>query len=173
MIKDQLKEIDPSAKEPLFRRLMSSEDLAYLREGKTIVGFEVDLTSHQELPGFTLIAIRKHTIYAYRSDLDEKPRLILFPPLDKLFDREFDMLGLMVKKTVFKDATFRGRVIGEGRFDMLVKDLTPPEKEIDIPAGVSHQMVEHMKNIKDNHTILGASEDAVSDIPVNVRENRV
>ena len=82
---EQLRELSPSAKENLFRRLMAEESLGYLREKNSIVGFEVNLAADQVLSGFTLIAIQKHTIYAFCSDFDlqEEPKLILFPPSQK------------------------------------------------------------------------------------------
>lgn len=148
MMITQLNDIGPSAKAPLFRRLMSDDNLAYLRDGKKIVGFELNLKVDQKLSGFSLVGIQKHTIYAYRSDLHEEPRLVLFPPLDKLFDSTFKMLDLDVIKTEFSDTSFNGRVLAKGRLEELVRDLTPPEKDIDIPDGVSEQMVERMRNIQ-------------------------
>lgn len=168
-LQDQLKEIYPSAKEPLFRRLMGAEELSYLREKKSIIGFELDLERTQLLNGFTLIAIQKHTIYGYRSDQSEEPRLVLFPPLDKLFDNEFDLLKLYVIKKEFTDAAFQGKIIGSGRFDTLVRDLTPPEKEVDIPSGISEKMVAHMEKIRDQEALLNAPYD-VEDVPVQVKE---
>lgn len=157
----QLKDIDPSAKEPLFRRIMSDKRLAYLREGKGIIGFELDLDVKQRLSGFLLVGIQKHTIYVYRSDLDEEPRLVLFPSLDKLFDEDFEMLPLHVIKTVFYDASFQGKVLGTGQLETLVSDLTPPEKEVDIPEGVSEQMLAHMRKIKEQGVILAQENDVV------------
>lgn len=148
MLTNQLKTIDPSAKEPLFRRIMGDDRLAYLREDKSIIGFELDISVEQVLTGFTLIAMQKHTIYVFRSDLDEPVRLVLFPSLDKLFDEEFQLLSLNVIKTVFTDASFNGKVIKKGVFHDLVRDLTPPEKDVDIPEGVSDQMVQMMIDIR-------------------------
>lgn len=153
-MREQLKDIDPSAKEPLFRRIMGDKRLSYLREGKGIIGFELDLDVEQRLSGFLLVGIQKHTIYVYRSDLDEEPRLVLFPSLDKLFDDDFEILRLYVIKKVFYDATFNGKVLGTGRLDTLVTDLTPPEKEVDIPEGVSEQMLAHMRKIKEQGVLL-------------------
>ena len=158
----QLQDINPSAKAPLLRRLMSDEDLAYLREGKTIVGFELDLEQAQKMSGFTLVGIQKHTIYAYRSDLHEPARLVLFPPLDKLFDDTFAMLDLDGIKTEFKDTSFHGKVSARGKFANLVQNLTPPENEVDIPQGVSDKMVEQMKMIQENYK---ASEIPLTRIP--------
>lgn len=148
MLRKQIESINPSAKGPLFRRLMVEENLGYLREQNGIIGFEVDLSVEQELSGFLLVAIKKHTVLAYRSDLDEEPRLILFPPIDKLFDTTFNMLDLHIIKTLFTDKDFQGKVIEKGRFALCVKDLTPPEKDIDIPDSVSEQMVRQMESIR-------------------------
>lgn len=147
-LRNQIESINPSAKGPLFRRLMIEEDLGYLRERDGIIGFEVDLSVDQELSGFLLVAIKKHTILAYRSDIGEEPRLILFPPIDKLFDSTFDMLDLHIIKTLFTDKDFQGEVIEKGRFALSVKDLTPPEKDIDIPDSVSEQMVRQMESVR-------------------------
>ena len=141
---EQLKSIQPSVKGPLFRRLMHDESLAYLREDQNIIGFEVDLSVNQRLSGFALIAIQKHTIYAYCADINEEPKLILFPPLDKLFDSAFALLDLSVKKVRIVNETFKGKALDIGVFRELVHDLTPPEKEVDIPNAVSEQMVKQM-----------------------------
>lgn len=170
-MREQLKEINPSAKAPLFRRLMTEENLAYLRDDKSIVGFELNLDAAQRLSGFTLIGIQKHTIYAYRSDLEEEPTLVLFPPLDKLFDSTFNMLDLDVTKRRYTSADFIGTSLGTGTFGYLVKDLTPPEKEVDIPDGVSDQMIEQMKRIQDGVEAIPLSkpiESVPSDIEVPV-----
>lgn len=170
-MREQLKEINPSAKAPLFRRLMTEENLAYLRDDKSIVGFELNLDAAQRLSGFTLIGIQKHTIYAYRSDLEEEPTLVLFPPLDKLFDSTFNMLDLDVTKRRYTSADFIGPSLGTGTFGYLVKDLTPPEKEVDIPDGVSDQMIEQMKRIQEGVEAIPLSkpiESVPSDIEVPV-----
>lgn len=170
-MREQLKEINPSAKAPLFRRLMTEENLAYLRDDKSIVGFELNLDAAQRLSGFTLIGIQKHTIYAYRSDLEEEPTLVLFPPLDKLFDSTFNMLDLDVTKRRYTSADFIGSSLGTGTFGYLVKDLTPPEKEVDIPDGVSDQMIEQMKRIQEGVEAIPLSkpiESVPSDIEVPV-----
>ncbi len=144
-IQTQIKELAPSAKNPLFRRLMVVEELAYLREENSIIGFEVDTEMDQALSGFALIGIGKHTIYAMCSDIHEPPRLILFPPLDKLFDPAFGLIDLQVTRMVFTDGGFQGTVQGKGTLRDLVKDLTPPEKDIDIPIGVIEQMADKMQ----------------------------
>ena len=40
---EQLDNIDPSAKDALFRRIMYDENLGYLRDGDKITGFELAL----------------------------------------------------------------------------------------------------------------------------------
>lgn len=141
----QVRELSPSAREPLFRRLMVDESLAYLREKNNIIGFELDMSVEQSLSGFSLIGIQKHTIYAFVSDLKETPRLILFPPLDKLFDSAFDLLDLQVMKKQFTNAKFEGKELDRGVLRDLVRNLTPPEKEVDISKQVAEQMAKQMK----------------------------
>lgn len=149
-LESQIRELSPSVKDALFRRLMFAEDLAWLRDEKkkdTVIGFEVDL-DEQELSGFALIAIQRHTVIAFVSDRDESPRLILFPALETLFDPGFELLNLMVTRKEFKDGTFNGSVSGHGRFGDLVKDLTPPNRKVDISDTVLAQM-EHNMNEAD------------------------
>ena len=141
----QVRELSPSAREPLFRRLMVDESLAYLREKNNIIGFELDMSVEQSLSGFSLIGIQKHTIYAFVSDLKETPRLILFPPLDKLFDSAFELLDLQVMKKQFTNAKFEGKELDRGVLQDLVRNLTPPEKEVDISKQVAEQMAKQMK----------------------------
>lgn len=149
----QVRELSPSAKEPLFRRLMVDESLSYLREKNSIIGFEIDMNAEQTLSGFALIGIQKHTIYAYVSDLNEKPRLILFPPLDKLFDPAFELLDLVVFKKSFTNSTFAGKEIGHDTMQVLVRNLTPPEKEVDIPEQVAEQMTRCMKKAESQEPV--------------------
>ena len=168
----QIRELAPSAKEPLFRRLLAADNLSYLRENDDkgrqnthIIGFEVDTSVDQALAGFTLIGIGKHTIYAYCSDLQEAPRLILFPSLEKLFDPDFELLHLQVTKKRFSDSSFRGEVLGSGQMKDLVKDLTPPEKQIDIPASVVEAMATHMMEQQAGAPL---SEHTAREVPVAV-----
>lgn len=163
----QIRELAPSAKEPLFRRLMVEESLSYLREKNSIIGFEVDTTKEQELSGFTLIAIQKHTIYAYCADLHEKPKLILFPPLDKLFDPAFELLHLSVIKRRISNSKFTGTKIASGTMECLVRDLTPPEKEVDIPGNVAAQMAGHMKTVEQRGQVVDV-DDNREEVPVKV-----
>lgn len=143
-IKAQLNEIPPSVREPLFRRILTEEDLNYLREGDGILGFQVDLSADQTLSGYTLLGIQKHTIYAYRSE--EEPKLILFPDLAKLFDASFSLLDLQVTEVYLPDSRFIGRRRKTGRLRDLVRHLTPPEKDIHIPDTVLAAMVEVMED---------------------------
>lgn len=138
----QIKELSPSVKDALFRRLLFSDDVAWLRNEKkkgAVTGFEVDLEG-QELSGFALIAIQRHTVIAFVSDRDEAPRLILFPTLETLFDPGFGLLDLMVTRKEFKDGKFVGTPAGHGRFGDMVKDMTPPDRKVDIPETVITQM---------------------------------
>lgn len=171
---EQLRELSPSAKENLFRRLMAEESLGYLREKNSIVGFEVNLAADQVLSGFTLIAIQKHTIYAFCSDFDlqEEPKLVLFPPLEKLFDPAFELLHLQVIKKRYTDAKFQGMKLGQGALRDLVKDLTPPEKEVDISNGVAREMLEHIQHIQSGERVADRA-DAREEIPVKVTREQV
>ena len=149
----QIRELSPSVKDALYRRLMFAEDLAWLRDEKKkdrVIGFEVDLEG-QELSGFTLIAIQRHTVIAFVSDSDESPRLILFPALETLFDPGFELLDLIVTRKEFKDATFQGTVSGHGRFGDMVKDLTPPNRKVDITETVMDQIANIIKNEEESH----------------------
>ena len=122
-LESQIRELSPSVKDALFRRLLFAEDLAWLRDEKKkdrVIGFEVELDG-QELSGFALIAIQRHTVIAFVSDRDESPRLILFPTLETLFDPGFELLNLIVTRKEFKDATFHGISNGHGRFGDMVK----------------------------------------------------
>lgn len=141
-LESQIRELSPSVKDAMFRRLLFAEDLAWLRDEKKkdrVIGFEVELDG-QELSGFALIAIQRHTVIAFVSDRDESPRLILFPTLETLFDPGFELLNLIVTRKEFKDATFHGISNGHGRFGDMVKDLTPPNRKVDIPDTVVEQM---------------------------------
>lgn len=147
----QIRELSPSVKDALFRRLLFAEDLAWLRDEKkknTVIGFEVELDK-QELSGFALIAIQRHTVIAFVSDRDENPRLILFPALETLFDPGFELLGLVVTRKEFTDATFNGITTGHGTFGDMVKDLTPPNRKVDISETALEQMSQNIiKNEK-------------------------
>lgn len=147
-IYEQLDNVFPSAKAPLYRRLMGDEHLTYLREGGGIVGFELDISKGQLLAGFLLIAIQKHTIYAYRSDLNEDYKLVLFPPLDKMFDGTFEMLDLYVTKKLYKSDNFIGKEIKTGKLRDLASNLMPPEKDIDLSEDVSELMYQEMEKVR-------------------------
>ena len=172
LLQTQMRELSPSAREPLFRRLMVDDSLAYLREKNCIIGFEVDMKEEQELSGFALIAIQKHTIYAFCSDLDEAPKLILFPPIDKLFDPAFELLHLVVIKRRFTNSKFTGMKIASGQLSDLVRDLTPPEKEVDIPNSVVEQMAGHMKKVEDRGDVC-YTDDTRETVPVKITKEQV
>lgn len=146
-LETQIQELSPSVKDALFRRLLYADNLAWLRNEKKknqVIGFEVDLED-QELSGFALVAIQRHTIIAYVSDRGENSRLILFPTLETLFDPGFELLDLIVTRKEFLDASFKGRETGHGRFGDMVKDLTPPNRKMDIPETVVEQMAAQME----------------------------
>lgn len=151
-LESQIRELSPSVKDALFRRLMFADDLAWLRDEKkkdSVIGFEVDLDG-QELSGFALIAIQRHTVIAFVSEREESPRLILFPALEILFDPGFELLNLIVTRKEFKDATFNGTPSGHGRFGDMVKDLTPPNRKVDISDTVMKQMTEGIENAEND-----------------------
>lgn len=134
-ILEQIKEIDPSDKAALFRRLLYQKDLGYLRDkngDKKIIGFNVQLDQQEELSGFTIIAIQKHTILAYKSDLGEDEKLILFPSLDKLSDPSFEMDNLEVTREIYSDDSFNGQVVSKGTLSEVTRDLLPPYKKVEV-----------------------------------------
>lgn len=134
-ILEQIKEIDPSDKAALFRRLLYQKDLGYLRDkngDKKIIGFNVQLDQQAELSGFTIIAIQKHTILAYKSDLGEDEKLILFPSLDKLSDPSFEMDNLEVTREIYSDDSFNGQVVSKGTLSEVTRDLLPPYKKVEV-----------------------------------------
>lgn len=139
-IRQQLQTIYPSVKDALFRRLLTQEDLGYLRKDNTIIGFEVVLDQPNDLSGYAIIAIQKHTILAYNSDMDEEPRLILFPSMDKLEDPDFALLDLVVERKIFDSDDFVGRQVQKGTLRDVSKDLIPPFKQVE----VSDEMAEEM-----------------------------
>lgn len=141
---EQIKSINPSAKDPLFRRLLREEDLGYLRDGEKIIGFEIDIDRSKDLSGYTMIAVQKHTILSFKSDLNEDDRLIIFPSMDKLFDESFELLDLTVIKQEFTNSDFKGRVLDKGVLRSVVSDLTPPLRSVELPQGMSEAMVQAM-----------------------------
>lgn len=121
----QIEEVGPSAAGALFRRLMIEEDLGYLRDRRTIIGFELDMEDNADLAGYTVIALQKHTILAYRSDIHAETRLILFPTLSMMQDPAFDLLRLNVERKVFKDDSFEAPVQKRGTLKEVAEDLMP------------------------------------------------
>ena len=121
-ITEQIKTVNPSVPPALFRLLMRDSPL---------------------IEGFALIGMRKRTISAYRSE-DDKPRLIVFPTIDKLFNQSYGLLHLYAKKVVISDDSFKGKVVDEGYIGDLVGDLTPPQKNVDLPDQISEQMIRIM-----------------------------
>lgn len=152
---NQLTGIDPSVPDALFRRLLYEEELGYLREGNTIMGFEVDLIKSEDLKGYALIAIQKHTILAFRSDLNEPDRLILFPSMDKLDDSSFGLQSLTVQRKTFVDDTFEGVVEKDGLLQKVAADLIPPYKAVEVDDEMAHSMRASIKEasfVKPSHT---------------------
>ena len=142
-ILEQIKEIDPSDKAALFRRLLYQKDLGYLRDkngDKKIIGFNVQLDQQAELSGFTIIAIQKHTILAYKSDLGEDEKLILFPSLDKLSDPSFEMDNLEVTREIYRDDSFTGQVVSKGTLSEVTRDLLPPYKKVEVSDDFSESL---------------------------------
>lgn len=137
---EQLAGIDPSVPDALFRRLLYEESLGYLRDDRSITGFELDLEKSIDLQGYALIAIQKHTILAFRSDLDEPYKLILFPSMDKLDDASFGLQNLTVRRKVFKDDSFTGAFVKEGLLKDVAQDLIPPFKEVEVDDDMAKAM---------------------------------
>lgn len=145
-INQQLENIDPSVKDALFRRLMSEEDLGYLRDGSnSIIGFELDLENSKPLSGFSIIAIQKHTILGYRSDLDEPNKLIIFPSMEKLTDMAFDLQSLTVYRCVYHSADFNGKKISHGTLGEVAQDLIPPYKDVEVPDDMAQSMINTLR----------------------------
>lgn len=142
---EQLTDINPSVPDALFRRLLRDDELGYLRESdNSIIGFEVDLENSIPLSGFAKIGIQKHTILAYRSDLHEPKKLILFPSMNKLFNDSYGLLGLTVIKTEYSSDSFKGKVLDRGLLQDVIADLTPPAKQVELPQGLTDAIVEAM-----------------------------
>lgn len=137
---EQLEGIDPSVPDALFRRLLYEEELGYLREENSITGFEVDLDRSIDLQGYALIAIQKHTILAFRSDLDEPYKLILFPSMDKLDDASFGLQGLTVRRCVYHNDSFNGTLVKEGVLKEVAAELIPPFKEVEVDDDMAKAM---------------------------------
>lgn len=141
-IQEQIITINPSVAPALFRLLMRDADVSYLRDDDGIIGFEI-LPDSVPISGFALIGMRKRTILAYRSE-DARPRLILFPSMEKLFNHAYELLGLSAKKVWIQDDQFQGVVKETGLIADLVKDLTPPEKVVSLPDNLTEQMIRIM-----------------------------
>lgn len=166
-LEEQIRELSPTVKDALYRRLMFAEDLAWLRDEKRkgkVIGFEVDLDG-QELSGFALIAIQRHTVIAFVSERNEPPRLILFPALEILFDPGFELLDLNVTRKEFSDSAFNGVPDGHGRFGDMVKDLTPPERRMDIPDIVVAQMADNIKKEEEHEEPQPQEKTVISSAP--------
>lgn len=141
-INDQIKTLNPSVAPALFRRLMRDDDVAYLRDGDGIVGFEI-VPNSKPISGFALIGMRKHTILSFRGE--EKPlRLIIFPSMDKLFNPSMELLSLSAKKIFIDSDSFNGQVLGEGTVAELSRELTPPEKDVELPDNLTEKMIRIM-----------------------------
>lgn len=141
-INEQIKTLNPSVAPALFRRLMRDDDVAYLRDGDGIIGFEI-LPNSKLISGFALIGMRKHTILSFRGE--EKPfRLIIFPSMDKLFNPSMELLSLSAKKIFIDSDSFTGEILGEGTVAELSRELTPPEKDVELPDNLTEKMIRIM-----------------------------
>lgn len=141
-LREQINTVNPSVAPALFRLLMRDDSTAYLRENNGIIGFEI-VDNSPLIEGFALIGMRKRTILAYRSE-DKVPKLVLFPSMDKLFNHSFGLLNLKAKKMFYRSDNFRGKELDEGIIADLVRDLTPPEKNIELPDNLTEQMIRIM-----------------------------
>ena len=88
------------------------------------------------------IGIQKHTILAYRSDLHEPKKLVLFPSMNKLFNESYGLLSLFVTKTEYASDDFKGRVISKGLLKDVIADLTQPAKQVELPQGLTDAIVQ-------------------------------
>lgn len=141
-INEQIKTLNPSVAPALFRRLMRDDDVAYLRDGDGIIGFEI-LPDSKPISGFALIGMRKHTILSFRGE--KKPlKLIIFPSMDKLFNPSMELLTLSAKKVFIESDTFNGKILGEGTVAELSRELTPPEKDVELPDNLTEKMIRIM-----------------------------
>lgn len=181
-IRKQIENIDPSAKDALFRRLLFEESLGYLRSDKTdeksIIGFEIDLDQENLLSGYDIIAIQKHTILAYRSDLDEDKKLILFPTMQKLMDADFDLLDLVAEKKRFTDDTFEAPTISTGPIRTIAAELIPPHKNMELSEEMASSMNKTMMEStfgshNDNHETDAQTDkpfdnDDINNVPADI-----
>ena len=144
-VDQQLENIDPSVKDALFRRIMSDDELGYLRDDDSIIGFEVDLKESKPLAGYTIVGVQKHTILSYRSDLDEPNKLILFPTMDKLSDMAFDLQSLMVHRCIYNDDSFNGKEVSHGEMADVAHDLIPPYKSVEVSDDMAQSMINTLR----------------------------
>ena len=107
------------------------------------------------MSGFTLIGIKKHTIYAYRRE--DGYQLVLFPGLSQLFDESFGLMDLEVAKRFYTNDSFKGKLLGRGTLREMIRDLPPPMKQVDLPE---------FSQIKDR-----INSDADSDTPTHTSQS--
>ena len=133
-LKEQIKVIGPSVPDALYRLINSNVRYAYLKTGRGIIGFEVNLTKNEPLNGFCLIALKKHNIHAFKSDLRDKPKLVLFPTIENMSDPEYGIRELYVRKCEFFDDTFSDfKVLDTGELGEVIRDLLPPIRRVNLP----------------------------------------
>lgn len=130
---DQVKVIQPSVKDALFRHLKDNECFNFLWKNRSIIGFEVDLERNNNLDGFVFIAINKQRLIAYKSDLGETQKLILFPTLEFLVTDMFDIKNLYVDKKMYRDDTFNGRKVSSGKLIDVARDLIGETEKVVLP----------------------------------------
>lgn len=131
----QIREMAPSAKAPFLRRIFSEPALSFLREDDgTMVGYEMDRSVNQTVSGYAVIAISKHTILAFVSDLHEEPKLVLFPTAEKIRDTDFGLEDLFVTEQFFKKDGVVVRTGNQGKLGLLAATRMPPLKTCDIQA---------------------------------------
>ena len=156
---DQYKTLDPSVAGATYRRLQRDDDVNYLREQDGIIGFEVNLKQDRLLSGFTLIGIKKHTILAYRRE--DGYQLVLFPGLSKLFDESFGLMDLEVAKRFYPNDSFKGKLLGRGPLREMIRDLTPPMKQVDLPE--FFQFKDRINSDADINTTVPSAEPSSKD----------
>ena len=131
----QIREMAPSAKAPFLRRIFSEPALSFLREDDgTMVGYEIDRSVNQTVSGYAVIAISKHTILAFVSDLHEEPKLVLFPTAEKIRDTDFGLEELFVTEQFFKKDGTIIHTGKQGKLGLLAATRMPPLKTCDIQA---------------------------------------
>ena len=165
-LKEQIKAIGPSVPDALYRLINSNVRYAYLKTGRGIIGFEVNLTKNEPLNGFCLIALKKHNIHAFKSDLRDKPKLVLFPTIENMSDPEYGIRELYVRKCEFFDDTFSDfKVLDTGELGEVIKDLLPPMRRVNLPdfSGVDKDAI--LEEVERDRKMIKKEKSKSNEIP--------